>query len=267
MRVVHKDGLSIRIGKAGSALESRKPYGSVNKIKILSLLSLAVLLWCGISMAKNHMEDKKPFEYLIYSDGEEIPDTFLPELWEQKGVEAVSAVLDIPVHMEIEEYEMDISLRAVDIGTFPLKIDRCLTELKAGSKIPLFLPPQALDSLTDQNQFKITKGKKEELIEQSLGMTAEIFPLNGESQEPGTDADDGIQTQMTPVYGETGVFAAVLEDSESLVYIPYENGKKILEWQGSTVQVKTLYVKIRGKSQADTVIKRLEDIGYRTEVL
>ena len=36
------------------------------------------------------------------------------------------AVLDIPVHMELEEYEMEISLRAVDTAVFPIKIESCL---------------------------------------------------------------------------------------------------------------------------------------------
>ena len=106
------------------------------------------------------MEDKELFEYLLYSDREDMPDTFLPELWEQKGVEAVSAVLDIPVHMEIEEYEMDVSLRAVDTDIFPLKIDRCLTELEAGSKIPLYFTPQALEGLRIRISTRSQKGKK-----------------------------------------------------------------------------------------------------------
>lgn len=266
MRVVHPDRLPECVGKAGSALESRRPYGSIYKIA-LSVLLPAALLWCGAGMVKSHMEDKKLFEYLLYSDMEDMPDTFLPELWEQKGVEAVSAVLDIPVHMEIEEYEMDVSLRAVDTEIFPLKIDRCLTELEAGSKIPLYFTAQALESLTDQNQYKITKGKKEDLIKRSLGMTAVISPVKGESQEPETAADDGIWKQMTAVYRETGIFAAVLEDRESRVYIPYESGKKILELAGSTVQVRTVYIKIRGKSKADELVKKLEEMGFEAEAL
>ena len=247
-------------------MESRRLYGSIYKIA-LSVLLPAILLWCGAGMIKNHMEDKELFEYLLYSDMEDMPDTFLPELWEQKGVEAVSAVLDIPVHMEIEEYETDVSLRAVDTDIFPLKIDCCLTELEAGSKIPLYFTPQALEGLKDQNQYKITKGKKEDLIKRSLGMTAEISPVQGEAQEPGTAADEEIWKQTTAVYRETGIFAAILEDIESRVYIPYESGKKILALSGTTVQVRTVYIKIRGRSKADAVIKNLEEMGFRTEAL
>ena len=242
-------------------MESRRLYGSIYKIA-LSVLLPAILLWCGAGMIKNHMEDKELFEYLLYIDMEDMPDTFLPELWEQKGVEAVSAVLDIPVHMEIEEYEMDVSLRAVDT-----EIDRCLTELEAGSKISLYFTPQALEGLKDQNQYKITKGKKEDLIKRSLGMTAEISPVQGEAQEPGTAADGEIWKQTTAVYRETGIFAAVLEDKDSRIYIPYESGKKILALSGTTVQVRTVYIKIRGRSKADAVIKNLEEMGFRTEAL
>lgn len=106
------------------------------------------------------MDDKELFEYLLYSDMEDMPDTFLSELWEQKGVEAVSAVLDIPVHMEIEEYEMDISLRAVDTDIFPLKIDRCLTELEAGSKILFILHPRPWRALRIRISTKSQKGKR-----------------------------------------------------------------------------------------------------------
>ena len=217
-------------------------------------------------MIKNHMEDKELFEYLLYSDMEDMSDTFLPELWEQKGVEAVSAVLDIPVHMEIEEYEMDVSLRAVDTDIFPLKIDRCLTELEAGIKSLFILHPRPWKP-KDQNQYKITKGKKEDLIKRSLGMTAEISPVQGEAQEPGTAADGEIWKQTTAVYRETGVFAAVLEDKDSRIYIPYESGKKILALSGTTVQVRTVYIKIRGRSKADAVIKNPEEMGFRTEAL
>ena len=101
-------------------MENRKTHRSVLKLKVFAAVVLLLLIWSVIKMGRAYIEDRQVFEYLVSGGEKEIPDTFLEELWEQNGVEAVSAVLDIPVHMELEEYEMEISLRAVDTAVFPV---------------------------------------------------------------------------------------------------------------------------------------------------
>ena len=248
-------------------MENRKTHRSVLKLKVFAAVVLLLLIWSVIKMGRVYIEDRQVFEYLVSGGEKEIPDTFLEELWEQNGVEAVSAVLDIPVHMELEEYEMEITLRAVDTAVFPIKIESCLSELETGSKTVLFITPQTLDGLTDKNQYEITKSKKEELKERILGMTAVIYSAAWEMQEPEISADEKVRGHKPAVYRETGIFAAVLKNGENRVYIPYENGKKFLESSGQTAEVKTVYIKIRGRSKADAVKRNLKQIGFHTEPL
>ena len=243
-------------------MENRKTHRSVLKLKVFAAVVLLLLIWSVIKMGRVYIEDRQVFEYLVSGGEKEIPDTFLEELWE-----AVSAVLDIPVHMELEEYEMEITLRAVDTAVFPIKIESCLSELETGSKTVLFITPQTLDGLTDKNQYEITKSKKEELKERILGMTAVIYSAAWEMQEPEISADEKVRGHKPAVYRETGIFAAVLKNGENRVYIPYENGKKFLELSGQTAEVKTVYIKIRGRSKADAVKRNLKQIGFHTEPL
>ena len=83
-------------------MENRKTHRSVLKLKVFAAVVLLLLIWSVIKMGRVYIEDRQVFEYLVSGGEKEIPDTFLEELWEQNGVEAVSAVLDIPVHMELE---------------------------------------------------------------------------------------------------------------------------------------------------------------------
>ena len=77
-------------------MKSSKLQGSIFKIKIMAFAGILLLIWCGYRLIKTGLEEQQDYEFLAVSEEQEIPQEFLEELAERRGVTVVSAVLDVP---------------------------------------------------------------------------------------------------------------------------------------------------------------------------
>lgn len=237
---------------------------SIFKIKILAFAGILLLIWCGYRLVKAGLEEQQDYEFFAVSEEQEIPQEFLEELAERRGVTVVSAVLDVPVRLEIDGYQMDATAEAVDMDTFPLHIAECLTGLETGGKIPVFFTARSLDSLTDRHSNAITKSRKKELQNRALGMNVCI---TGTAAAQVKDAvlDTSRNTEQNQQFpaGTEGILAARVRGEGSQIYLSYESGRKLLEAEGQNVQVKKVYIKVHGKSAADALKSSLQSAGLR----
>lgn len=245
-------------------MKSGKLQGSIFKIKILAFAGILLLIWCGYRLIKTGLEEQQDYEFLAVSEEQEIPQEFLEELAERRGVTVVSAVLDVPVRLEIEGYRMEVTAEAVDMETFPLHIEECLTGLETGSKIPVFFTARSLDNLTDRYSYAITKSRKKELQNRALGMTVCIAgAAAGPVKDAASDSSGNTEQNRQVPAGTEGILAARVRGEDGEIYLSYESGRKLLEAEGQNVQVKKIYIKLHGKSAADALKNSLLSAGLR----
>ena len=114
----------VHIRRAGNTVKSSKLQGSIFKIKILAFAGVLLLIWCGYRLIKTGLEEQQDYEFLAVSEEQEIPQEFLEELAERRGVTVVSAVLDVPVRLEIEGYRMEVTAEAVDMEIYAITKSR-----------------------------------------------------------------------------------------------------------------------------------------------
>lgn len=245
-------------------MKSSKLQGSIFKIKILAFAGILLLIWCGYRLIKTGLEEQQDYEFLAVSEEQEIPQEFLEELAERRGVTVVSAVLDVPVRLEIEGYRMEVTAEAVDMEMFPLHIEECLTGLETGSKIPVFFTARSLDNLTDRYSYAITKSRKKELQNRALGMTVCIAgAAAGPVKDAALDSSGNTEQNRQVPAGTEGILAARVRGEDGQIYLSYESGRKLLEAEGQNVQVKKVYIKLHGKSAADALKNSLLSAGLR----
>ena len=230
----------------------------------MAFAGILLLIWCGYRLIKTGLEEQQDYEFLAVSEEQEIPQEFLEELAERRGVTVVSAVLDVPVRLEIEGYRMEVTAEAVDMETFPLHIEECLTGLETGSKIPVFFTARSLDNLTDRYSYAITKSRKKELQNRALGMTVCIAgAAAGPVKDAASDSSGNTEQNRQVPAGTEGILAARVRGEDGQIYLSYESGRKLLEAEGQNVQVKKVYIKLRGKSAADALKNSLLSAGLR----
>ena len=175
------------------------------------------------------MEEQQDYEFLAVSEEQEIPQEFLEELAERRGVTVVSAVLDVPVRLEIEGYRMEVTAEAVDMEI-----------------------------------YAITKSRKKELQNRALGMTVCIAgAAAGPVKDAASDSSGNTEQNRQVPAGTEGILAARVRGEDGQIYLSYESGRKLLEAEGQNVQVKKVYIKLRGKSAADALKNSLLSAGLR----
>ena len=227
------------------------------KAKILSagILIFQVVL-CSLLIGESK-KSEKDYEILAVNGEGEITEDFIRQVAKLEGVNCVSGVMGVSVHLKISGYERDVILKGIDLDTYPLHIKECEENLQLGSQIPLFFGGGSLDGFLDHNGQAITEKVKKDLLHRGIGMEIEIGEV-----DTGTDPESPSNSGFPK---RAGIWAAVIRGNADEIFIPIEDGKKMAENLGLAGQVNEVYIKIRGKTNYQDVKRSLETSGLTVD--
>lgn len=193
---------------------------------------LAAILCISGSLLYEELENKIEYQDILSISGMEYDEAFLSEAARIPGLCSLSPVLEIPVRMQIGEYEMDTVWLALNIEELSMEVESSV-ETDVGATPVLLLGENALAGLQDGNGHTVSETEQRKLLANFENLAVRYI-LTEQAADGG-----GIWEECR--------IAAVLRSPSDSIYLDYGQGRQLLQNAGSKQSVQKILLTVRGK--------------------
>ena len=194
----------------------------------LILLAAAALTLSGILLGKFSREEKI-FQEQEALNGIVYDEAFLEAAAKLPGIQSVTPVVSLPVHLQVKEYSMDTDFLGVELTDFHYEAEKA-SDAALGRTPALLIGKEALFSLADANGHTISEKRLSQLLEeyQELTLTASF------SERP-------EQTFSCRA-------AAVLKEPADRIYVSIDQAKTLAEQYGQPFSIREVLLTVKGET-------------------
>ena len=192
------------------------------------LLAAAALTLSGILLGKFSREEKL-FQEQTALNGIVYDEAFLEEAAKLPGIQSVTPVVSLPVHLQVKEYSMDTDFLGVELTDLYYQAERA-ADTALGRTPALLIGKEALSGLADANGHAISEKRLSQLLEeyQELTFTASF-------------SDRPDQTFSCRA-------AAVLKEPADRIYVSIDQAKALAEQYGQPFSIKEVLLTVKGET-------------------
>ncbi|MCD7763846.1 MAG: hypothetical protein LUI14_11765 [Lachnospiraceae bacterium] len=240
-----------------------------NKRKYLPFISAAVLVTGIVSaliflLAQFALEQWQEQQTYILSarlSSQEITTELCTSMGRFAGLEKLWTVIEAEVTLTAGDWQISTTLMGVDLDTFPVTLVRSAGEKQLGSTPLLLAGEELFTMMTDANGTAITARQSKILSESIDSLTAQIVPEDSDiAGSPVTSGNSGGSGYTS---ADTAEFLGLV--SGNGLYMDADQMRTWLADHGSTASVHLVWLRIKGKSNAETAEKSLTDAGFQVE--
>ncbi|MCD8014934.1 MAG: hypothetical protein LUG99_17525 [Lachnospiraceae bacterium] len=230
---------------------------------VLVIGAAAALIFLLTQFALEQWQERQTYLLSVRLSSQEITTELCTSMCRFAGFEELWTVMESEVTLTVGDWQISTPLMGVDLETFPLKPVRSAGEKSLGS-VPLLLPGEKLFSmLTDANGTAIT-ARQSKILAESIdstdqSLTAQIV-LENSNPADNSDAPDNA--------GNSGYLSAETAEFLGLVsgdglYMDADQMRTWLSDHGSSASVHLVWLRIKGKSNAETAERSLTEAGFQ----
>lgn len=210
---------------------------------LFSLALLAAVAFLAGSLFYAGLGARKVYQDMVPLSGFEYNEEFLQEAGKIPGIRSVSPVLEIPVRLQIDGYEMDTVWLAVSLDELDMQVEQS-EEVNIGSMPVLLLGKDSLAAMQDSNGHALSEKDQKKLLE------------NYEDLEMRYCLDTSGETKQE-VWRSCRV-AGILRFPAGDIYMPYSQGVEFCRENGLGLPVKRAIFKICGKENRRRALQYFE---------
>lgn len=209
------------------------------------LLGMAAVLLSG-SLLYARLGGRGEYQELISLSGMSYDEELLSEAARIPGLRSLSPVLEIPVRLKVDAYEMETVWLAVDLEELSMKAVYAV-DTGIGNTPVLLLGENSLAALQDQNGHSLSQTNQKKLLENYENLEIQ-YCLN--------TAEASIRENWQPCR-----VAGILRAPAENIYLPYGQGTMICRENSLNVSVEKVLLTVEGKSNRDRALKYFEVSG------
>lgn len=214
-----------------------------NIYRDIVIIVLAVLLFQKtVQNAEGLWEEQKYYEYMVTAPAK-LTETTLQELKKIEGVLDFYPVMSVNMVLKLEGYTMDVTVKGVDIETYPLQLSSREENLSLGNTPALFLSTDCLEQFMDINGQKPGKKKIEQWKQEYTQLSVEASKKNGE------------RTEKIKISG-------ILDKPEADILMEQKQMKALAERWREPAEITRGCLRIKGKTNASQAAEVLERSGF-----
>ncbi|MCD8074778.1 MAG: hypothetical protein LUF27_07050 [Lachnospiraceae bacterium] len=219
----------------------------------------AVMMFLLAQFALEQWQERQTYLLSARLSSQEITTELCTSMSRFAGFEELWTVMESEVTLTIGDWQISTTLMGVDLDTFPFTPVRSAGEKKLGS-VPLLLAGEEIfNTMTDANGTAITTRQSKILTESMEGLTAQIVleasNLAGSSGSAGNSDGSGYTS------ADTAEFLGLI--SGDGLYMDADQMRRWLAGYGSSASVHLVWLRIKGKRNAEAAEKSLIDAGFQ----
>lgn len=186
-------------------------------------LSLLAVLLGKFSREEKIFQEQIPLNGLTYDEA------FLKEAEKLPGIQSVTPVVPLAVHLSMEEYSMDTELFGVELADFQYQAEQA-SDTALGRTPVLLIGKEALSALSDSNGHRISEKRLNQLLEgyQDLVLT--------------------VSFQERPEQTFPCRVAAILKEPADRICFSIDQAKTLAEQYGQPFSVKEILLTVKGET-------------------
>ncbi|MCD8346510.1 MAG: hypothetical protein LUD16_00920 [Lachnospiraceae bacterium] len=237
-----------------------------NKRKYLPFVSAVVfvtgiaaaLIFLLAQFALEQWQERQTYIFSARLPSQEITTELCTSMSRFAGFEELWTVMESEVTLTVGDWQISITLMGVDLETFPFTLVRSTGEKKLGSAPLLLVGEEIFNTMTDANGTAITARQSKILTESIENLTAQIVleasNIAGSSGSAGNSGGSGYTS------ADTAEFLGLV--SGDGLYMDAAQMRTWLAGYGSSVSVHLVWLRIKGKGNAEAAEKSLTDAGF-----
>lgn len=196
---------------------------------ILPVLLGTIALFLLVVLFMKFSREEKIFQEQIPLNGITYDEDFLKEAEKLPGIQSVTPVALLTVHLSMEEYAMDTELFGVELADFQYQAEQ-VSATALGRTPVLLIGKEALSAFSDSNGHRISEKRLNQLLEgyQDLILTAS-FPERPE------------QTFSCRV-------AAILKEPADRICFSIDQAKTLAEQYSQPFSIKEILLTVKGET-------------------